>query len=251
LASFHFATNDECGVIGARDARHVRVAGGVFDSYRDRIAAVTPEDIRRVAMAHLRPDQFRIVVVGQPNSAPIWRSSACTAWSARSGGVEAGNEQTTGGSDEGREARQPSRVQRRVISLDVDSVRYPMERRRARDDRHPGAAPWFRFLPTQARRSQLLVVRQYRYAASGFLYELPAGRLEPGEDPAECAARELKEETGCVADSLVPLVTLYTTPGFTDERIHLFSRRVDPGAAAHEADEFIEVVTIRLSRPFG
>ena len=69
---------------------------------------------------------------------------------------------------------------------------------------------------------QILLLRQYRYAADGYLYEIPAGRLDPGETPADCAARELREETGCTAEAIEPLITMLTTPGFTDERIHLF-----------------------------
>ena len=95
---------------------------------------------------------------------------------------------------------------------------------------------------------QILVRRQYRYAADGYLYELPAGRLDPGETPADCAARELKEETGCTAKQMEPLITMVTTPGFTDERIHLFmATDLTHGEAAREADEFADVSVMRLS----
>jgi ADP-ribose pyrophosphatase len=93
-----------------------------------------------------------------------------------------------------------------------------------------------------------MLLKQYRYATGGYLLEIPAGRLEPGEEPRLCAARELREETGCVADHLEPLTTAFTTPGFTDERIHLFvAWGLTRGRAAHEDDEFIEVVTYPLS----
>src|SRR4029079_7606171 len=79
--------------------------------------------------------------------------------------------------------------------------------------------------------------------------EIPAGRLDPGEDPAHCAARELREETGCRAGRIEFLLTMFTTPGFTDERIHLFiATGLERGATAHEADEFLTVETVTLSR---
>src|SRR4029078_11844467 len=84
---------------------------------------------------------------------------------------------------------------------------------------------------------QILLLRQYRYAADGYLYEIPAGRLDPGETPADCAARELKEETGCRAKQMEPLITMVTTPGFTDERIHLFmATDLTHGESTREAD---------------
>jgi ADP-ribose pyrophosphatase len=137
-----------------------------------------------------------------------------------------------------------------VISLDIDSVRYPDGTTGELEMiRHPGASAVLPFLsePT-AVNPEILLLRQYRYAADGYLYEVPAGRLEPGEDPVACAARELREETGCLASSLSHLTTIYTTPGFTDESIHLFlATGLTRGVAALEQDEFIEVVTLPLA----
>ncbi len=91
--------------------------------------------------------------------------------------------------------------------------------------------------------------RQYRYAAEGYLYEIPAGRLDPGESPADCATRELREETGYRAERVELLFTMFTTPGFTDEKIHLFlARGLTLGETAREADEFMELVPTRMSR---
>jgi ADP-ribose pyrophosphatase len=93
------------------------------------------------------------------------------------------------------------------------------------------------------------MIRQYRYAADGYLYEIPAGRLDRGEDPRDCAARELKEETGSTAERLDHLLTFYTTPGFTDEKIHLFmATGLVAGETKHEADEFLDLQPMLLSR---
>lgn len=138
----------------------------------------------------------------------------------------------------------------RVISLDVDTVRYPDGTTGELEMiRHPGASAIVPFLSDpRGEDPHVLLLRQYRYAASGYLYELPAGRLEPGEAPAACAARELREETGCTAEHFEPMLTLFTTPGFTDERIHLFmATGLIRGIAASEPDEFIEVVSRSLS----
>jgi ADP-ribose pyrophosphatase len=93
------------------------------------------------------------------------------------------------------------------------------------------------------------MIRQYRYAADGYLYEIPAGRLNKGEDPRECAMRELKEETGCTAEQIERLFSFYTTPGFTDEKIHVFlATGLVPGETKHEADEFLDLEPMLLSR---
>jgi ADP-ribose pyrophosphatase len=116
--------------------------------------------------------------------------------------------------------------------------------------RHPGAAAVVPFLDDPAAPDpRLLLIRQFRHAADGVIWEVPAGRLDPGESPETCARRELEEETGMRARSLERLTTIYTTPGFTDERIHLFlAHGLDEGAHAREADEFMELHTLRWSR---
>jgi ADP-ribose pyrophosphatase len=73
--------------------------------------------------------------------------------------------------------------------------------------------------------------------------------LNPGEDPRACAIRELREETGCSALNIQHLYTMYTTPGFTDERIHIFmATDLTLGDTAHEADEFLSVETVPMRR---
>jgi ADP-ribose pyrophosphatase len=139
----------------------------------------------------------------------------------------------------------------KVLNLDIDRVRFPDESIGELEIiRHSGASAVVPFLSDPAGEDpQLLLIRQYRYAANGFLYELPAGRLDPGEEPAECARRELREETGCSADRVEFLYTMYTTPGFTDERIHLFmAAGLTHGKTGHESDEFLTVETLPLSQ---
>jgi ADP-ribose pyrophosphatase len=139
----------------------------------------------------------------------------------------------------------------RVINLDVDTVRFPDGSVGELEMiRHPGASAVVPFLSDPAGPDpQVLLLRQYRYAAQRYLYEIPAGRLDPGEEPDACARRELREETGCEAERVEHLFTVYTTPGFTDERIHLFMAvGLRRGESAHEADEFIEMDTMTLSR---
>ncbi len=102
--------------------------------------------------------------------------------------------------------------------------------------RHPGAAA---VVPLHA-DGTVTLIHQYRHAAGGMIYEIPAGKLEAGEDPAICAARELQEETGLVATHLRLLLPLRTTPAFTDEIIHLYvATGLTEGAATPEADEVI------------
>ena len=139
----------------------------------------------------------------------------------------------------------------RVLNLDIDTVRFPNGSVGELEMiRHPGASAVVPFLSDPVGDDpQVMLIRQYRYAAERYLYEVPAGRLEKNEPPDECARRELREETGCEAERVEHLVTIYTTPGFTDERIHLFMAvGLNRGETAHEADEFIEVETMALSR---
>lgn len=142
----------------------------------------------------------------------------------------------------------------KVVNLDLDTVRFP-------DDsigqlemlRHPGAAAVVPFLdPPGGADPQVVLIRQFRHAADGYIWEVPAGRLDGGEPPESCAARELEEETGMRARRLERLTSIYTTPGFTDERIHLFlADGLEPGAEHREADEFMELHTLRWSKVLG
>jgi ADP-ribose diphosphatase len=138
----------------------------------------------------------------------------------------------------------------RVITLDIDTVRFPDGSTGELEIvRHPGAAA---VVPVASDgdggNPTILMLRQFRYATGGTLWEVPAGTLGPGEDPAACARRELEEEAGVTAGRLEPLTTIWTTPGFTTEAIHLYwATALTATAARHERDEFIEVVPRPLS----
>jgi ADP-ribose pyrophosphatase len=139
----------------------------------------------------------------------------------------------------------------RVINLDVDTVQFPNgSTGQLEIIRHPGAAAVVPFASDPAGPDPtLLLIEQYRHAADGNLIEIPAGRLNPGEDPKECARRELLEEVGVKAGRIERLTTIWTTPGFTDERIHLFwAADLKTAQHAREPDEFIEVTPTPLSK---
>jgi ADP-ribose pyrophosphatase len=139
----------------------------------------------------------------------------------------------------------------RIISVDLDRVRFPDGSEGELEMvRHSGASAVVPFLSEPSGEDpQVLLIRQYRYASEQFMYEIPAGRLDPGEDPAQCARREMREETGCEAAHIEFLTTMYTTPGFTDERIHLFmATGLTQGQHDRELDEFIEVHAMPISR---
>ena len=138
----------------------------------------------------------------------------------------------------------------RIFRLNRDSVRFPDGSEAEMDIvRHPGASAIVPFMSDpKGDDPQLLLLRQYRYAAGGYIYEVPAGRLDGDESPISCAVRELKEETGCTAETMEPLFTMFTTPGFTDETIHVFmATGLVHGESAREADEFADVVIMRLA----
>jgi ADP-ribose pyrophosphatase len=140
----------------------------------------------------------------------------------------------------------------RIVHLFLDRVRFPDGSEGELElIRHSGAAAVLPVLGDPDGPDPLiLLIRQYRYAAGGFMLEVPAGRPDhPGEDWVVCARRELQEETGLVAGTLQHLTTIFTTPGFTDEKIHLFlASDLTTGEQALDPDEFVEPVSMPMSR---
>ena len=126
----------------------------------------------------------------------------------------------------------------RIVDLRIEQVTLPNGKTIELElMHHPGAAA----VVALDERERVVLLRQYRYAAGGYIWELPAGLIDsPAESPAACAARELVEEAGVQAADFTPLGTIVTTPGFCDERIHIFlARRITPASNRHEPDEVI------------
>ena len=143
--------------------------------------------------------------------------------------------------------------QGRIIRLEEHTVEFPDGSEGKLDVvRHPGAAAVVPFLddPT-SEDPRVLLIRHFRHAAGGWLWEIPAGKLDAGEQahPERCAQRELQEETGYSAESVTHLLSIVTTPGFSDEVIHLYmATGLTKGEHAREADEFMELHELPLSK---
>jgi ADP-ribose pyrophosphatase len=138
----------------------------------------------------------------------------------------------------------------RIINLDVDTVRLPDgSTGHLEMIRHPGAAAVVPLVDSPASPDpRVVLIRQFRHAAAGYVWEIPAGRRDEGETPETCARRELREEAGVTARRVRELTSIFTTPGFTDEVIHLFMAwELSPVAHAREADEFMEVHEVAWS----
>jgi ADP-ribose pyrophosphatase len=133
----------------------------------------------------------------------------------------------------------------RILDLEVDRVRLPSGAETIREVvRHRGAVV---VLPLHDDR-RIELVRQYRYPLRQVVLELPAGKLDPGEEPAACAGRELAEETGWKPGGIHRLGPLFTTPGFTDEVIHAFvATPLEPAPeVAQDPDEAIDNLTMTV-----
>jgi ADP-ribose pyrophosphatase len=131
-----------------------------------------------------------------------------------------------------------------------DKLIEPGGRRNERDViRHNGSVVILALDTSKSKKDPWIVMeRQYRHAAQQYLWELPAGKIEPGEDPLEGAKRELAEETGYRAKKWRPLVEYYASPGFLGESMKVFlAEGLEPGEAQPEADEQIELRLVKLS----
>ena len=133
-----------------------------------------------------------------------------------------------------------------VVKLRLDQVRLPNRNVVAREIvEHRGAVA----IVALDDEPRVLLVRQYRVGAARETLEIPAGTLEEGEDPALCAIRELKEETGYSAARWEPLGYFFSSPGFCTEKMYLFlARQLSAGAASPEEDESIAVEWLPLAR---
>lgn len=136
-----------------------------------------------------------------------------------------------------------------IFDLIVDHIEYPSGNVSIREvAKHPGGAvvvPVFD-------NGDVLMIKQHRYPVDEILYELPAGKLDQGEDPEDCARRELEEETGYRAERLEKLTAFYTTPGFCTEKLHIYLatglKILESGQQLEEGEASISIETIPLKK---
>jgi len=134
----------------------------------------------------------------------------------------------------------------KVLILNRDTVELPNGRIAELEIiRHPGASA---VVPLKD-DGMVVLIQQFRHAAGGFIYEIPAGKLNPQEDPLDCAARELEEEIGFRAGQLELLTSIWTAPGFTDEVIHIYrGTNLQSGRQQLDQDEVLEIVEWPLEK---
>ncbi len=124
-----------------------------------------------------------------------------------------------------------------IINVESLTVTLPDGRTATRDKiSHPGAS----VVIPMGSENELYMVRQFRKPIEKVTLEIPAGKLDAGEDPMECAVRELREETGLVAEKVEHVISIHSTPGFCDEVLHMYlATGLKEGPAAADEDEFI------------
>jgi ADP-ribose pyrophosphatase len=133
----------------------------------------------------------------------------------------------------------------RAISLKVEDVRLPSGKLARRETVvHPGAVA-----VVALEGGDILLERQYRHTAKRVIWEIPAGTIEKGEDPEECARRELAEETGYTADKMDRVFSFYVAPGYSTEVIHLFlAKGLKRSSKRLDYDEEIDAVFVPISK---
>lgn len=134
----------------------------------------------------------------------------------------------------------------KVVTLNIDCVQLPNGVTVELETiRHPGAAA---VVPMKD-DGTVVLIRQFRHAAGGFIYEIPAGKLNPGEDPLHCASRELEEEVGYRAASFELLSSIFTAPGFADEVIHIYKATgLTKGRQQLDPDEVLDIIEMTLDQ---
>ncbi len=137
------------------------------------------------------------------------------------------------------------RYEGKIINLRVDDARLPDGTTAKREVvEHPGGVGVIALTDEK----EVLLVQQYRYPYGEITTEIPAGKRDPDEDPSETGKRELAEETGATADCFTPLGTIYPTPGYCDEVIHLYLATGLHFAEMHpDEDEFLDVLRLPLA----
>ncbi|MBS3995290.1 MAG: NUDIX hydrolase [Alkaliphilus sp.] len=137
----------------------------------------------------------------------------------------------------------------KIINLRVDTVELPNHKLATREIvEHPGAVA---VVPV-TEDNKIVMVRQYRKPVEDFLLEIPAGKLDKDELPESCARRELEEETGYKAETLKHLLSFYTSPGFSNEILHIYlGQNLTQGKAHPDEDEYISSEGYSLEELMG
>jgi ADP-ribose pyrophosphatase len=132
----------------------------------------------------------------------------------------------------------------RIIKVKVDEVLLPNGKTAKREIvNHQGAVAVMALTDD----GKMIAVRQFRKPLERSIVEIPAGKLEPGEEPLTCAIRELEEETGYQANQFTHISSFYTSPGFADELLHLYlATGLKKGESRPDEDEFVEVMELTL-----
>ncbi len=136
----------------------------------------------------------------------------------------------------------------KVISLKVDTVEVPRKGYQKREIiEHPGAVG----IVAITNENKVVLVKQYRKAIEKAIWEIPAGKLEQGENPRDCAIRELKEETGYTANNIKLIHKFYTSAGFSNQKIYIYlATDLESGEASLEDDEFLDVQEVDLEEVY-
>ena len=131
----------------------------------------------------------------------------------------------------------------KVIDLSLETVIFPKRKVEMESIAHPGGAAVVPLLPD----GSVVLIRQYRHCVGDTIWEIPAGRLEPGERPLDCAKRELEEEVGYKAAQIRALTEIYSAPAYCTEIISIFlATGLTPSVQRLDDDEIIKVVILPL-----
>lgn len=136
----------------------------------------------------------------------------------------------------------------KTISLRVDTVEVPNRGYQKREIvEHKGAVA----IVALTSDNKVVLVKQYRKAIEKELWEIPAGKIEIGENPKECAIRELKEETGYSAENMKLIHKFYTSAGFSNQKVYIFlAENLIPGDTSFDEDEIIEVKELDINEVY-
>lgn len=132
----------------------------------------------------------------------------------------------------------------KVFNVIVDNVEYPSGNQSIREvAEHSGGAVILPLFPDKS----IILIKQHRYPLNEYIWELPAGKLKEGENPLECAKRELEEETGYSAKQWQKITSIYTTPGFCNEILHLYlATQLFPTGEGQKLEEGEQSLTLKI-----